>query len=101
MQGMGLTMNRFRAGNANMFLSRIFSQTFADCSGCPVELYNSDGAVGAARAAGFGKKYYKQLRDCYRGMELIRLVEPDKKNTAQIKEIFYNWKQGIQDILKA
>ena len=101
MQGMGLSMHRIRAGNANMFLSRLFSQTFADCSGCPVELYNSDGAVGAARAAGFGKKYYTKISDCYRGMELIRLVEPDKNNTVQIKEIYNNWKQGLEIILKA
>ena len=70
MQGMGLSMNRIRAGYANMFLSGLFSETFADCSGCPVELYNSDGAVGAARAAGFGTKYYTQFSDCYRGMEI-------------------------------
>jgi xylulokinase len=101
MHGMGIPMNRFRAGNANMFLSRLFSQTFADCSGCPVELYNSDGSIGAARAAGFGKRYYMQFRDCYRGMELMRLVEPDIKNTVRIKELYSQWKRGLEEILKS
>ena len=101
MQVMGLSMNRIRAGNANMFLSRLFSQTLADCSGCPIELYNSDGAIGAARAAGYGKKFYKQIGDCYRGMELIRLVEPDNNNTERIKEIYNQWKRGLEDILKS
>jgi xylulokinase len=101
MQGMGLSMNRFRAGNANMFLSGLFSQTFADCSGCPVELYNSDGAIGAARAAGYGKKFYLEFSDCFRGMELIRLVEPDKNNSERIKEIYDLWKKGLEEILKS
>jgi xylulokinase len=101
MQGMGLFMNRIRAGYANMFLSGLFSQTFADCSGCPVELYNTDGAVGAARAAGYGKKFYAQPGDCYRGMELIRVVEPDKKNTERIKEIYGEWKTELEEILKS
>ena len=44
MQEMGLSLNRIRAGYANMFLSGLFSQTFANLIDCPVELYNSDGA---------------------------------------------------------
>jgi xylulokinase len=101
MQGMGLSMNRFRAGNTNMFLSGLFSQTFSNCSDCPVELYHSDGAIGAARGAGFGGKYYPQLRDCYRGMELVRMVEPEKNNSGQIKELYGEWKMGLEDILKS
>ncbi len=100
MQEMGLTLNRIRAGYANMFLSGLFSQTFANCSGCPVELYNTDGAVGAARAAGYGKKFYSQLSDCYRGMERIKLVEPEKNNSDRIKEIYGQWKNGLEEILK-
>jgi xylulokinase len=100
MQHMGLSMNRIRAGNTNMFLSGLFSQTFANCSGCPVELYNSDGAVGAARGAGYGVKYYPQLKDCFRGMELVQLVEPEKNNEKQIREIYGKWKEGLGEILK-
>ena len=44
MQEMGLSLKRIRAGYSNMFLSELFAQTFANCSDCPVELYNTDGA---------------------------------------------------------
>jgi xylulokinase len=100
MQEMGLPLHRIRAGYANMFLSELFSETFANCSGCPVELYNTDGAVGAARAAGFGSKYYPQLKDCFRGMEIVRRVEPEKNKTTRIKEIYGQWKKELENILK-
>ena len=99
MQGMGLNMERIRAGHANMFLSDVFSETFANCSGSPVELYNTDGAVGAARGAGLGSGFYSQVRDCFRGMELVRQVVPDIKKTDQIREIYSKWKEGLEEIV--
>ncbi len=100
MQGMGLPIQRVRAGYANMFLSGLFSQTFANCSGCPVELYNTDGAIGAARGAGFGVKYYTQLKDCFRGSQLIGNIEPEKKNQIRVRELYERWKQGLEAMLK-
>ncbi len=100
MQEMGLTLHRIRAGYANMFLSGLFAETFANLSVCPVELYNTDGALGAARGAGFGLKFYPQLKDCFRGMEVVHRVEPEKNKTARIKEIYIKWKMGIGNILE-
>ena len=99
MQHMGLDLKRIRAGYANMFLSNVFSETFANCIGSPVELYNTDGAVGAARGAGFGSGYYPQVSDCFRGMELIRQITPDKKTTNLTREIYNQWKQGLEEII--
>lgn len=100
LRDMGISLNRIRAGYANMFLSKIFAETFADCSECPVELYNTDGAVGAARGAGFGSGYYAQLKDCFRGMELVRQIDPDKNNSVYIREVYAKWKMGLEQILK-
>ena len=99
MQGMGLDIKRIRAGYANMFLSPVFSETFANCSDSPVELYNTDGAIGAARGAGYGSGFYPNIRDCFRGMELIRQVVPDSKKTDQTREIYARWKEGLETII--
>jgi xylulokinase len=99
MREMGLNLQRVRAGHTNMFLSDLFSESFANCSGCPVELYNTDGAVGAARGAGFGFKFYPRLQDCFRGMELIRRIEPDKHKTGPMQELYATWKAGLEEIL--
>ena len=48
MEEMGMNLRTVRAGHANMFLSPVFAESFAHLSGCPIELYNTDGALGAA-----------------------------------------------------
>lgn len=100
MQEMGLKLNRIRAGYTNMFLSGLFSETFANLIDCPLELYNTDGALGAARGAGFGAKYYPRFSDCFHGMEAIRRVNPEKNKTNRIREIYGRWKEGLENILK-
>ncbi len=96
---MGLSLKRVRAGMANMFLSPLFSQTFANLLHCPVELYNTDGALGAARAAGYGFGYYSHIRECYAGMEIINRIDPVEHDVNQIHEIYEQWKKGLSDIL--
>jgi xylulokinase len=98
MEEMGLTLHRVRAGYANMFLSSLFAQTFANCSDCPVELYNTDGAIGAARGAGYGIKFYRQMKDCFRGMELVRKVEPENNHSGRVQEIYDRWKEGLASL---
>ncbi len=100
MQPMGVRLTRVRAGHANMFLSNLFSQIFANLSGCTVELYNTEGALGAARGAGFGANHYHSFKDCFRGMEIIHLVEPQTNETKRIKEIYEKWKEGLFKIIK-
>jgi xylulokinase len=96
---MGLSLKRVRAGMANMFLSPLFSQTFANLLHCPVELYNTDGALGAARAAGYGSGYYSHIRECYAGMEIVSRIDPVVRDANQIHEIYEQWKKGLSDIL--
>jgi len=96
---MGLPLKRVRAGMANMFLSPLFSQTFANLIHCPVELYNTDGALGAARGAGYGSGYYANIRDCYAGMEIVSRIDPVKQEANQIREIYERWKRGLSNIL--
>jgi xylulokinase len=50
----GMNPNRIRAGKANLFLSDLFTETFVNVTGVPVELYKNDGSVGAALGAGIG-----------------------------------------------
>ena len=100
MQEMGLSLKRIRAGHSNMFLSDLFAQTFATCSDCPVELYNTDGALGAARGAGYGVKLYSQMKDCFLGMEVIRKVEPENRHIPQVREIYERWKEGLKSLTR-
>lgn len=95
MTEMGMNLKTVRAGYANMFLSDVFASAFANTTGCKLELYNTDGSIGAARAAGVGAKVYKTFAESFRGMEKVRQVDPDKKLVKQYAEAYAKWKEGL------
>jgi xylulokinase len=100
MESMGLEIKTIRAGYANMFLSDIFSETFCNTTGCEIELYNTDGAAGAARAAAVGCGMYSGLPESYKGMEVIKRIEPDKKLQNDYRRAYENWKAGLEQYTK-
>lgn len=79
-----------RAGKANLFLSDLFTEAFVNATGVPVELYNSDGSVGAAIGAGIGAGIYTSAKDAFREMKLLGLVEPTRQ--ADYDELYHEWK---------
>jgi xylulokinase len=99
MQEMGITLTTIRAGNANMFLSDVFSNSFANATNCRVELYNTDGALGAARGAGLGSGYYSNFKESFRGMEIVKQIEPTKKLQSAFQDAYAAWKSNLLTII--
>lgn len=95
MQSMGMHFNTVRAGQANMFLSDVFAQAFASTTGCTVELYNTDGAVGAARGAALGAGIYKDRTECFSGMKKLRVIETDSDMKKQYSAAYEDWKAKL------
>jgi xylulokinase len=96
MQGMGLEMTTIRAGYANMFLSDLFATTFANTTGCNIELINTDGATGAARGAAVGCGAYASVNESFKGLEVVRKIDPDQKLQSATMEAYESWKRGLQ-----
>lgn len=94
MRHMQLNIRHVRAGQANMFLSPLFREAFANTAGVTIALYNTDGAQGAARAAGVGAGCYN-LQDAFRGMECLATIEPDAKLQPLYAEAYDSWLQGM------
>lgn len=99
MTDMGLQIHRVRAGQANMFLSPLFREVFANTANVVIELYNTDGAQGAARAAGIGAGLYNE-QEAFRGMECLATIEPDTNHQQQYASIYSQWLEGLQHIIK-
>lgn len=95
MQDMGLKINRIHAGNANMFLSPVFRDTLASVSGAVIELYDTDGAAGAAKGAGMGIGIYRDNNEAFATLEKIDEIFPAADRSPYI-EAYGRWK----DILK-
>ncbi|WP_312389194.1 FGGY family carbohydrate kinase [Chryseobacterium sp.] len=92
MRNIGMDIQVIRAGNANMFLSSIFRQSLASVSNAVIELYDTDGAVGAARAAGMGIGFYADSKEAFSSLEKIAVIEPEHEKREQYLEAYERWK---------
>ncbi len=75
MREVGIVPDVIRAGQANMFLSDVFCETLAGCSGARIELYETDGALGAARGAGIGAGVYSSAAEAFSTLERVTCYE--------------------------
>ena len=96
MQKMGVETQTVRAGKANMFLSPLFREAFANTTGTTIELYNTDGATGAARGAGVGVGFYKNFNEAFIGLNKIETVEPQKALQAAYTEGYEKWLKTLK-----
>lgn len=97
MKEIGVKPARIRAGEANMFLSPVFSAAFASTTGATIELYNTDGAQGAARGAGYGAGIYKNLQEAFSGLKAIKTIEPDLSKQTQYLEAYEKWLSVLKE----
>ncbi|MCK3684026.1 FGGY family carbohydrate kinase [Maribellus sp. YY47] len=96
MKNIGIDAAVIKAGKANMFLSPLFRETLAGISGATIELYNTDGSVGAARGAGVGSGYYKSFTEAFINLKKLDVIEPDTKNSAAYQAAYENWKTRLE-----
>jgi len=98
MKEMGMEIKTVRAGYANMFLSDVFSSVFVNTIGCELELYNTDGATGAARGAGIGVGVYKNFAEAYSSMEKIKSYSPTKEDQEIYLSAYNKWKKQLKKL---
>lgn len=100
MQNIGINASVIRAGKANMFLSPIFRDTLAGVTGATIELYNTDGSVGAARGAGVGAGYYKSFAEAFSNLKKLETITPDATKSAAYQDAYENWKSQLEKAVK-
>lgn len=96
MERMGIPVQKIHAGHANMFLSPIFRETLAGITGATIELYDTDGSVGAAKGAGMGAGIYKDNNDAFASLEKLAVIEPNLKYRAEYDEAYARWKEALE-----
>ena len=100
MQDMGMDLKTVKAGKANMFLSPIFRKTFVHMNKVVLELYDTDGAQGAARGAGIGVGLFKTEGEAFEGLELLETLEPNQHFYEPYEEVYSHWKNQLEQIQK-
>ncbi|MCW3080596.1 FGGY family carbohydrate kinase [Segetibacter sp.] len=90
----GMNPTIIRAGKSNMFLSQLFTEAFVNATGVPVELYESDGSIGAAIGAGIGAKAFANEQEAFSKMKRLQLVEPG--NQEGYNKLYQEWKKVLE-----
>ena len=95
LNSMGIKATTIRAGQANMFLSDVFCETFSNITGATIELVNTDGAQGAARGAGIGVGYYTTIEAAFEGLTCLKKYVPNKELSNVYQAAYSDWKQVL------
>ena len=98
MKGMGMDVQKIHAGHANMFLSPIFRETLAGVTGATIELYDTDGSVGAAKGAGMGAGIYKDNNEAFATLEKLEVIEPKLSDAAAYADAYGRWVEYLEKL---
>ena len=82
-----------------MFLSPLFREAFVNTIGAQLELYDTDGAKGAALGAGKGVGLYQTFPDAFKGLKKLHVEEPDKSKTEQYNGAYRTWLDQLNNKL--
>jgi len=100
MQQMGMDIKKIHAGKANMFLSSLFRDTLAGVSGATIELYETDGSIGAAKGAGIGCGIYRDHDEAFSTLNKLTVIEPNENLRSEYLEAYSRWKYQLEKIIK-
>lgn len=100
MEQMGIPVQKIHAGKANMFLSPLFRETLAGVTGAVIELYDTDGSVGAAKGAGIGAGIYKDNNEAFATLEKLEIIEPGQTDRQAYADAYARWKHYLMQSLR-
>ncbi len=94
----GMNPTVIRAGKANLFLSDVFIQSFVNVTGVPVELYQTDGSIGAALGAGVGAGFFATPTDAFAARQPLKLIQPAA--STNLPSFYNEWTALLEAQLK-
>lgn len=98
MNDMGVHIEVMRVGNDNLFQSTIFSTTIATLLNCKIEMVETTGAVGAAKASGVATGIYKSLDEALSNTKVLKIFTPDNDKAAY-QAAYDNWENYLAKLI--
>ncbi len=99
MEETGIEVRVIKAAKANMFLSPLFRNTLAGTTGATIEMYDTDGSLGAARGAGVGAGYYKSFDEAFSHLKKLEQIKIPETEQQQYKTVYQAWKKRLNELL--
>ena len=87
-----------RAGNDNLFQSDLFSKTISTLIDKEIEIHDSTGAYGAARAVGYDSSNFNSFSEKITRNDYVRSFEPQNQKAAYF-DAYQRWKENLEKII--
>lgn len=98
LKALGLDPEVIKVGNDNLFQSEIFAQTIANLLDCSIEVIQTTGAVGAAKASGFGAGIYSNLDEAMKTGKVEHRYIP-QNNIEAFKTAYQLWSGELDKLM--
>ena len=97
---LGLNPSVIKVGNDNLFQSEIFSNTVANLLNSSIEVIDTNGATGAAKASGVAVGIFNSIEEAFSTLvkEKVYLPGIDVK---EYREAFEIWKNDLLQLIKS
>ncbi|OEK03008.1 carbohydrate kinase [Roseivirga sp. 4D4] len=99
MKQMGMEIRTMKVGNDNLFQSSIFSETLATTLDCTIEVFDTTGAAGAAKASGVGAGHLAELKEAMGKQDKIKTIEP-AEHSGTYEKAYDLWVKKLETQLK-
>jgi xylulokinase len=96
---MGIEVKTMKVGNDNLFQSNIFSSTIANVLNCTIEMIETTGALGAARASGIATGHFNNLREANQELNVVGTTVPEANNELHVAG-YQKWKHELEKLIK-
>ncbi len=99
LQELGVDPQHIRVGNDNLFQSPVFSSTIAEFLGCEIQVMDTTGADGAAKASGIAQGFYSDFKEAVANTPFIQTFSPTTKDSAY-ENAYQIWKNDLNTLIK-
>jgi xylulokinase len=94
LQSNGISLNTMKVSSGNLFESAIFSNTIATLTGSIIQVMDTNGAAGAAKAAGVAIGHYDTLQTAMQQQQIIKEYLPSK-HTETYLAAYERWEKHL------
>lgn len=95
---LGLNPSLIKVGNDNLFQSEVFSNTVSTLLQTNIEVIDTNGATGAAKASGIAIGAYQNIAEAYSSLQKEKSYRPEE-NTELYKSAYDVWKRDLEFLM--
>lgn len=95
LKNLGLNPSVIKVGNDNLFQSEVFSKTVASLLNTDIEVVDTNGATGAAKASGIAIGAYQSMQEAYSTLKKEKVYQPET-NVELYRSAYDLWGRDLE-----